>query len=112
METEDPLIMLNALSKQALEGCLLGVTIWGNPKESNVMTLRSKALEHLGLPQDNARTPFHLYNKLEGVVKDTEWEIVLQWEQNTPFHVISLSSMSGFIAMMSGGNGKIKEFMT
>lgn len=65
MITEDPKKMLENLASVAAEGCLLGVTIWGDRKFSNFMTLTTEALKHLGLPVPNIRENFHLYNKLE-----------------------------------------------
>lgn len=36
----------------------------------------------------NTRDLFHLYNKLEQMGAETGWEMVIQWEQNTPINAI------------------------
>ena len=65
MATEDPLKMMRNLSSMAEEGCLFGVTIWGNKELSNFMTLIPEAMKAKGLMQGPPpRTPFHLYGKL------------------------------------------------
>jgi hypothetical protein len=65
MITEDPKKMLENLASVASEGCLLGVTVWGDKKLSNFMTLTTQAMKHLGLPVPSIRENFHLYNNLE-----------------------------------------------
>ena len=47
------------------EGGLLGLTIWGDKKLSNFMTLPVEAMKELGIPVPNLRENFHLYKKIE-----------------------------------------------
>lgn len=65
MITEDPKKMLENLASVASEGCLLGVTIWGDRKKSNFMTLPHEAMNKLGLPIPNIRDNFYLFNNLK-----------------------------------------------
>lgn len=79
MITEDPLKMLSNLYSMAEEGCLLGVTIWGDKHLSNFLTIPYEAFEHHGITLPNIRKNFHLYNKLEELASKTGWEIIVQW---------------------------------
>ena len=56
--------MLKNLYEVAEPGCLLGVSIWGEKKLSNFLTLKDEALNNLGRPLPDVRSNFHLYNKL------------------------------------------------
>jgi hypothetical protein len=67
MLTEHPNIMLQNLASIASEGCLLGLTIWGDKKLSNFLTLPFEGMQHLGIPAPNIRDNFHLYNRLESL---------------------------------------------
>jgi hypothetical protein len=67
MITEDPKRMLENLASVASEDCLLGVTIWGDRKMSNFMTLPHEAMKQLGLPIPNIRDNFHLFNNMEAL---------------------------------------------
>ena len=51
------------------------------------------------IPIPNERPHSHLFNKLEALAAETGWEVVVQWEQNAPFHFREL-------------NGKLKEVVT
>ena len=84
MATEDPLKMLRNLHSMAVEGCLMGATVWGNKAESNFMTIKGEAMEACGMEVPKARTPFHLYGKLSVLAEQAGWEVVLTWEQNAP----------------------------
>lgn len=44
MLTEDPVKMMKNLHGMAEEGCLLGVTIWGDKAQSNLLTILKEAL--------------------------------------------------------------------
>jgi trans-aconitate methyltransferase len=80
MATEDPLKMLKNLNSMAEDGCLLGVTIWGNKELSNFMTLIPQAMKAKGLMQGPPpRSPFHLYGKLPELAEQSGWEIILEW---------------------------------
>lgn len=49
MLTEDPIKMMNNFGDMAEEGCLLGLTIWGDKEESNFFAIMPKALEEFGI---------------------------------------------------------------
>ena len=61
------------------EGGLLGLTIWGDKKLSNFMTLPVEAMKELGIPVPNLRENFHLYKKIESLAEECGWEVVIQW---------------------------------
>ena len=64
MLTEDPVKMMKNFHSMADEGCLLGLTIWGDRNQSNFMTIRPEALKANNREIPNARSPFHLYGKI------------------------------------------------
>ena len=84
MATEDPLKMLKNFHSMAAEGCLLGVTIWGEKALSNFMTILPEAMKANGA-EPPLRNPFHLYGKIPELADQSGWEIMLSWEQNAPF---------------------------
>lgn len=105
MITENPQKMLENLASVASEGCLMGVTIWGDKKLSNFMTLPLAGMEQQGLPLPNVRENFHLYNKLEALASESGWEVVIQWEQNAPFCSLALDdSLKTLIKHFCKGN--------
>lgn len=56
--------MLQSLYDQAEEGCLLGVTVWGDKNKNNYLdSVRISILES-GFELPNARSNFHLYKKV------------------------------------------------
>lgn len=77
--TEDPAKMMKNFHDVAEEGCLLGLSIWGSPQENNWFRLVGEGLRAQNKHQPNARTPFHLYNKLEELADATGWEVVQSW---------------------------------
>jgi SAM-dependent methyltransferase len=83
--TPDPRKMMTSFREVSEEGALLGITIWGDKTKSNFYTLPSEARAALNKPASNIRENFHLYNKLEQLGSETGWELVVQWEQNSPF---------------------------
>jgi hypothetical protein len=91
MATQDPLKMMSSLHQMAGEGCLLGVTVWGDQQHSNLLTIMAEAMAANNMPIPNERPHSHLFNKLQQLGDDSGWELLLQWEQNAPFHFISLS---------------------
>lgn len=64
MLAEDPVKMMKNLHSMAEEGCLLGITVVGKAELSNLMSIMPEALKAKGVPIPNARSAFHLYNKL------------------------------------------------
>ncbi len=64
---EDPVKMLKNFYDLAQPGCLLGLTVWGDKKSSNFLTLKDEALTQLGRPLPDVRENFHLYNRLPEV---------------------------------------------
>ena len=40
--------MLRNLHSEAEEGCLMGVSVWGNPDDSNFLTIIGKCIAELG----------------------------------------------------------------
>lgn len=77
--------MLRNLYELAGPGCLLGVSVWGEKSQHNFLNLKDEALNHLGRPLPDARSNFHLHNKLEQIALETGWEVVVQWDQNAPY---------------------------
>ena len=77
--------MMKNLHYLAAEGCMLGVTIWGDQTKSNFLTIPDEAMKAHGIELPAKRTNFHLYNKLEELGAQSGWEVILQWEQNAPF---------------------------
>jgi hypothetical protein len=77
MITEDPKRMLVNLASVASEGCLLGLTIWGDKKLSNFMTLPIEGMKEQGMPVPNIRENFYLYNKIGPLAEESGWELVL-----------------------------------
>lgn len=73
MMVEDPVKTLKNLHSLAAENCLLGLTVWGNPQDANLMTLPSQALKEKGEPLANVRSNFHLFNKLEWLAEESGW---------------------------------------
>lgn len=71
--TSSPQKMLNSLHEVAEEGCLLGVTIWGDRKLNNFFTLPQEARISQGKPISKDRDNFHLYNKLEHLGNESGW---------------------------------------
>lgn len=65
MNTSDAHKMMTSMHEVAEEGCLLGVTVWGDRKLSNFMNLPLEAKISQGKPIANVRDNFYLYNKLE-----------------------------------------------
>lgn len=82
---EDPVKTLENLGSLADEGCLLGMTIWGDQAQSNLITLAGRGANELGLPTPNVRSNFHLFNRIQEIADQSGWELVIQWEQNAPF---------------------------
>ena len=65
MATTDPVKMMKNLHSMAAEGCLFGLTIWGDKEKSNFMTMFPEAMKATfkeGVPA--MRSPFHLYGKI------------------------------------------------
>ncbi len=79
MNTNDAHKMMQSMHEVADEGCLLGVSVWGDKKMSNFMNLPMEAKISLGKPIANVRDNFYLYNKLEQLGKETGWEMLVQW---------------------------------
>ena len=73
MLTEDPHKMMRNLHSMAAEGCLLGVTIWGDKSQSNFFPLFREAVVATEGEAPAQRAPFHLYGKLEELAKETGW---------------------------------------
>lgn len=71
--------MLTNLHKEAEKGCLLGVSVWGNKDNNNLMTsIRESYLEaNVELPEE--RSNFHLYKKVPALSEKCGWETVLNW---------------------------------
>lgn len=88
MNTNDAHKMMQSMHEMADEGCLLGVSVWGDKKMSNFMNLPMEAKISLGKPVANVRDNFYLYNKLEQLGKETGWEMMVQWEQSSPLNSI------------------------
>jgi hypothetical protein len=65
MITKNPLKMIRNLYDYAETGCLMGVTIWGNPEKNNFLTLSDKGKKALGIEPSSARSFFHLYGKID-----------------------------------------------
>ena len=42
------------------------------------------------IPANRPRSNFHLYNKLDKLLEESGWEVILVWEQNAPFPVLGL----------------------
>lgn len=68
------------------------------------LTLKDKALVHLGRPLPDARSNFHLYNRLPEVAADSGWELIIQWDQNAPYPYFemteSLKALNDYSSMM------------
>ena len=64
MIAENPQKMLRSLHAMSEEGCLLGLTVWGDKAKSNFMTLPESYKLEKGIPLPNMRENFHLFNRL------------------------------------------------
>lgn len=108
MATEDPSKMMKNFHSMAAEGCLLGVTIWGDQAKSNFFKLLPEAFKAAGVPRANVRSPAHLYGKLPELAEQTGWEIVVEWEQNAPFPQTSVNEdMLNIIKFQTKGNQSV-----
>lgn len=70
----------------------------------NFLTLKDKALIHLGRPLPDSRSNFHLYNRLAEVAADSGWELVIKWDQNAPYPYFEMTEnlkvLNDFASMM------------
>lgn len=64
MLTQDPKKMLKNLYESAEEGCLLGLTVWGDRNKNNVFSLVEDISKENGVTPPNARSNFFLYEKI------------------------------------------------
>ena len=63
--SEDPVAILRNLYEVSTEGCILGVTIWGDKEKNNFLRLFDDAVEALGGPPNPEKhAMFGMYNKL------------------------------------------------
>lgn len=107
MITENPQKMLRSLHAMSEEGCLLGLTVWGDKTKSNFMTLPEKYKLEKGIPLPNMRENFHLFNRLDEIASETGWELVIQWEQNAPFNAYDFNE--DLRTMITKGLGEVNE---
>ena len=73
MATENPAKMMKNLNTSASEGCLLGVTVWGDQTHSNLLSIMKEAMQANNIPIPNERPHSHLFNKLEELAAETGW---------------------------------------
>ena len=79
MATENPQTMMRNFHDLSSENCLLGVTVWGNQKHSNLLTIMTEAMKANNMEIPNERSHSHLFNKLDELAEETGWKIVTQW---------------------------------
>lgn len=48
--------------KVAEDGCLLGITIWGDKKKNNILSCIDKAMVEHGYPEEEGK--FYLFKKI------------------------------------------------
>ena len=73
MLTEDPVKMMKNFHSMAQEGCLLGLTIWGDKQQSNFVTIRPEALKANNMDLPTTRSPFHLFGKIGELAEQSGW---------------------------------------
>lgn len=108
--------MMNSMHEVADEGCLLGVSVWGDKKSSNFMNLPMEVKGEVkgiqGKPASSVRDDFHLYNRLESLGKETGWDLVVQWEQNCPMNSIECNpELSAIIKSISEHDATVSEYV-
>lgn len=79
MITENPKKMMENLNRQSKQGCLFGLSVWGNKLQNNLFAaIRDSIIENdFKLPAE--RSNFHLYKKVANLAEQTGWEVVLNW---------------------------------
>ena len=73
MLTTDPAVMLNNLYESAQDGCLLGLTVWGDPKKNPVFSYGMKLMKEAGLNDPKGRSNFFLYNEIQNLADSCGW---------------------------------------
>jgi hypothetical protein len=91
MLTNDPKKMLKNLWESAEDGCLLGLTIWGDKAKNNFFGHFYDFSAKHGLIPTGGRTNFYLYPLIEDLVNECGWDKVIGWEQNGMFPCIEFS---------------------
>lgn len=84
--------MLRNLYSHAEKGCLLGVSVWGNKNNNNLMTSIRESYIEANVPLPDERSNFHLYKKVSHLASECGWETVLNWEQNALFPALEADS--------------------
>jgi hypothetical protein len=68
MLTTYPKKMLENLWNSAEEGCLMGLTVWGNKENTNVLSLIEELNKEYGLVTQDHRSNFFLSDRIETLV--------------------------------------------
>lgn len=85
MLTEDPSKMLQSLYDQAAEGCLLGVSVWGDRSLNQMHTLLADIAEETGVPAPKTRQNCHLFNKADLLAEKIGWKLQFKWNEVSVF---------------------------
>ena len=73
IHTEDPVKMMKNFHSMGEEGCLLGVTVWGDQKYGNMLSIMLEAMKASNTPVPSGRAGDCLYNKLSWLAKESGW---------------------------------------
>ena len=67
MLTEDPEKMLKNLYDHADEGCLLGISVWGDPSLNEIQSILNDLFKSTGETVPKNRPNAHLWNKVSSL---------------------------------------------
>jgi hypothetical protein len=61
----------------------------------------------------HSRSNFHLFNRLGDLAAETGWEVVVQWQQNAPFHYIQIEEgIMAFVNFWCKGQQTLIDYHT
>ena len=65
--------MLKNLYDSAAPDCLMGVSVWGDKKNNNLMTSIRASIIEAGIELPDERSNFYLYKKIEELAEKCGW---------------------------------------
>ena len=90
----------------------MGINIREAPELISFYTLVTEAKVTLGRPKLDLRSPFHLKDKLHELAEEAGWEVVVEWEQNSPVHQFEVEEgIIGMVTWLAKGDEELKDYV-